>query len=212
MHCFRWLLIRIIFLHAKSQDSSVGTVTGYGLDSQVQFLAGAGDLSSGVKHLRCETYQLPPSRAEAKHDGVIPTLLHDFMAWYLIKQENLTATSTTTTTTTTATSTTTTTAAPAAATAFTTATTYWKQNFLLEFSWPLAITFRLQLPIKVPEFCFKISPVGGRSPGIGPWQSRWGLGWKLGWTTWWSSWCWYHRHIAHNLLFKQTARKQSEKL
>lgn len=83
-------------------------------------------------------------------------------------------------------------------------TTYLKQNFLLEFSWSLAITFRLELPVEVSKLRFKVSPIWRRSPGISPWQSRWCLWWKLGWTTWRSSWCWHCRHIAHNLLLKQT--------
>ena len=47
-------------------------------------------------------------------------------------------------------------------------TTYLKQNFLLEFSWSLAITFRLELPVKVSKLRFKVSPIWRRSPGISP--------------------------------------------
>jgi hypothetical protein len=72
------------------------------------------------------------------------------------------------TTTAAAATTTTATAAAAAAAATATTTTYLMKNFLLEFSWSLAITFRLQLSIKVSQLCFKVSPVWCRSTGIGP--------------------------------------------
>jgi hypothetical protein len=84
------------------QDSSVGIVTGYGLDGQnlvplickifatpwwqdsgaypVSCPMGSGTLSPGIKQQESEADRSPPPNAKISYGGTIPPLPHTFMA------------------------------------------------------------------------------------------------------------------------------------